>query len=402
MDESAFMHEFDFLSSDGLNRIIDLMLSHTMLLTGLNGSLYGAINNNKNGGTLVNAKSYTQPSNVGGKGGCPPGLKGVQSTIFGGLYSFGIIQIFKMSIDTHPNNTDEDFNKLAAILTGNSAYIEDGTTLNSRSSAKCPGLKAVGNLPALPCGKLFGPNNLANHAGKQTLGGGVNQLLCYSCCSRNVLKQYELETLRLMEVRDRGQQIRFDLLTATLEKDEEKIKQCKLLEKEEKQRLKNEGEAKKTKKRKSTKSEAKKAKKKPRLADETKEFLDQLQDIVPEDLDLITSDNTTGYHGVRKSGKTRYKAVFKERQLGTFDTLEEAAREYAKAHYIYHNVTTFQIQVPHGLQAGQQRQVAHPTTGVSMFIDVPPGAAPGEKLSITAKKNHKDSDDAFTVHLLER
>ena len=42
--------------------------------------------------------------------------------------------------------------------------------------------------------------------------------------------------------RDRGQQIRFDLLTATLEKDEEKIKQCKLLEKEEKQRLKKEKE----------------------------------------------------------------------------------------------------------------------------------------------------------------
>jgi len=241
MDESALMNEFDFLSSDKLTQIRDRMMSHTMLLTGLSGCLYAAIKEEGAGGSINNSKSYTLPRGVGGKGGQPPGIPSIQSTVFGGLYMYAIIQIYKMSIETHPNKTDEDFNKLAAILTGNNNFIEDGTTLNSRSSAKCPGLKAVGNLPALPCGKLFGPNNKANHAGKKTLGGGVNQLLCDSCCSRNDLKQkYELETLRLMEVRDRGQQIRFDLLTATLEKDEEKIKQCKLLVKEEKQRLKDE------------------------------------------------------------------------------------------------------------------------------------------------------------------
>jgi len=81
--------------------------------------------------------------------------------------------------------------------------------------------------------------------------------------------------------------------------------------------------------------------KKPRLADETKEFRDQLQDnTIPKDLDLITStNNDTGYKGVKKvsrgSKPARYTVNFKEISLGTFDTLEEAAREYAKAYYVY-------------------------------------------------------------------
>ena len=103
------------------------------------------------GGSINNSKSYTLPRGVGGKGGQPPGIPSIQSTIFGGLYMYAIIQIYKMSIETHPNKTDEDFNKLAAILTGIDNFIENGTPLSRNS--KCPGLKAVGNLPAKACGK---------------------------------------------------------------------------------------------------------------------------------------------------------------------------------------------------------------------------------------------------------
>jgi len=78
---------------------------------------------------------------------------------------------------------------------------------------------------------------------------------------------------------------------------------------------------------------------KKRTNDETIEFRAQLQDsIIPENLDLITANSKSGYKGVSRkpttSGPARYTVVFKGRGLGTFDTAEEAAREYARAHYI--------------------------------------------------------------------
>ena len=52
--------------------------------------------------------------------------------------------------------------------------------------------------------------------------------------------------------------------------------------------------------------------------------------------------------------------------------------------YLKSRQATFQVQVPHGLQAGQPLQVIHPKTGVTLFIDVPQGVAPGVMLSVTA------------------
>ena len=98
--------------------------------------------------------------------------------------------------------------------------------------------------------------------------------------------------------------------------------------------------------------------------------------------------------GVAALGWSRWKDI-SEQYVLTRSRLQVQC--YAPT-YLKKTQVTFQVQVPHGLQAGQQLQVAHPITGVSMFIDVPPCVASGENISITAKKNHKDSD-AFTVHL---
>ena len=80
-----------------------------------------------------------------------------------------------------------------------------------------------------------------------------------------------------------------------------------------------------------------------RLSAETKELHAQQHDkTIPEDLDLITANNKTGYKGVKPTSTvsgTRYSAQYycngKVRGLGTFDTPVEAARVYARAHYLH-------------------------------------------------------------------
>ena len=45
---------------------------------------------------------------------------------------------------------------------------------------------------------------------------------------------------------------------------------------------------------------------------------------------------------------------------------------------------TFQVQVPPGVVAGQQLQIAHPNTGATLLVQVPQGVAPGGVFSVTA------------------
>ena len=75
------------------------------------------------------------------------------------------------------------------------------------------------------------------------------------------------------------------------------------------------------------------------ISEEAAELLSSC-DSIPEELELITANNTTGYKGVSPTSTvsgTRYKATYycnsKARNLGTFDTVKEAARAYARAHY---------------------------------------------------------------------
>mmetsp|Transcript_33213 Transcript_33213/g.75862 ORF Transcript_33213/g.75862 Transcript_33213/m.75862 type:complete len:868 (-) Transcript_33213:101-2704(-) len=46
--------------------------------------------------------------------------------------------------------------------------------------------------------------------------------------------------------------------------------------------------------------------------------------------------------------------------------------------------TTFPVQVPPGVVAGQQLQFAHPTTGQMLLVAVPPGVQPGQTFNVTA------------------
>ena len=45
---------------------------------------------------------------------------------------------------------------------------------------------------------------------------------------------------------------------------------------------------------------------------------------------------------------------------------------------------TFQVQVPAGVTAGQQLQIAHPQTGAMLIVQVPPGVPPGGVFSVSA------------------
>ena len=45
---------------------------------------------------------------------------------------------------------------------------------------------------------------------------------------------------------------------------------------------------------------------------------------------------------------------------------------------------TFQVQVPAGVTAGQQLQIAHPQTGAMLIVPVPPGVPPGGVFSVSA------------------
>jgi len=118
VDECIILYEMGFQSLERLQGIEAQMLSHSMSVSGLNGSIHKA------NGSVHEGRNFVLPSYVGGKA-APAGFGSIQKKF--GVYWLAVVAIYQAFHKADPSN--EAFNKVKSILSEDKSHL-NGTSMS--------------------------------------------------------------------------------------------------------------------------------------------------------------------------------------------------------------------------------------------------------------------------------